>query len=109
MAKIATATFKGASGKSYNFNVYLINVECNDVGAVYVFTKRTVSEGKGKHELLYIGQTDNLANRIPNHEKWPCVRKNNGNCLCIHQDNNEKSRLAKETDLMQGNTTPCND
>ena len=109
MAKIATATFKGASGTSYDFNVYPLDEEFNSIGAVYIFTKRTVSEEKGLHTLLYIGETDNLATRIPNHEKWPCVKKNNANCICIHRDDNGKSRLAKETDLREEHSTPCND
>jgi hypothetical protein len=110
MSKISDATFKGASGTSYSFEVWATDVTFKEVGAVYVFSKRvTDSAGKGTHTLLYIGQTDNLATRIPNHEKWPCVKRNSVNCICTHLDNSEKSRLDKEADLIKGNTTPCND
>ena len=109
MAKIANATFKGKMG-SYSFEVYSTDTSFNAVGAVCVFTKRTVgSDGKGTHSFIYIGQTDLLKGRIPNHEKWPCAKRNGVNCICVHRDDNEKSRLAKETDLRAGNSTPCND
>ncbi|MFY9227526.1 MAG: hypothetical protein WAQ98_32945 [Blastocatellia bacterium] len=109
MAKIADITFKGKSG-SYSFEVYPKNTSFNDVGAVYIFTKRKVSsDKKATHTLLYIGQTDSLKKRIPNHEKWPCVEENGVNCICVHRDDNEKSRLNKETDLRVSNQTPCNE
>ena len=109
MAKIADATFKGAKGE-YAFEVYPFDQSFNAVGAVYIFTKRAVdSSGKGLHTFLYIGETEDLSSRIPNHEKWPCARRNGVTCICVHLDNNSQSRLAKETDLRAGNTTPCND
>jgi hypothetical protein len=108
MAKIADATFKGKTG-SYNFEVYSIDTIFKAIGAVYIFTKRTTdSSGKGTHTFIYIGQTDSLADRIPNHEKWPCIKRNNSNCICIHRDDSEQSRLKKEADLIAGNDAPCN-
>jgi hypothetical protein len=109
MPKIADATFSGTSG-NYEFEVYSLNTAFNAVGAIYIFTKRTVdASGRGTHALIYIGQTDSLADRIPNHEKWPCIRRNDANCICVHRDDNEQSRLKKETDLLAAFTTPCND
>lgn len=109
MTKIADATFNGKTG-SYSFEVYPSDTSFNDVGAVYIFTKRTVgADSKGSHEFLYIGQTDSLKDRVPNHEKWPCVNRKGVNCICVHRDDNENSRLNKETDLRAANSTPCND
>lgn len=109
MAKIADATFKGRTG-SYSFEVYPSDTGFKAVGAVYIFTKRTVNAaGKASHELVYIGQTESLKDRIPDHEKWPCAERNGVNCVCVHMDDDEDSRLAKETDLRAANDTPCND
>ena len=109
MSKIADATFSGQDAK-YAFEVYPLDTTFNAIGAVYVFTKRTMdSSGKGSHTFIYIGQTDSLADRIPNHEKWPCIKQNGANCICVHRDDNEQSRLSKETDLCAANSTPCND
>lgn len=108
MAKIADATFNGKSGR-YGFEVFPIDAAFNSVGAVYIFTKRVVdSSGKGTHELLYIGETESLANRIPTHEKWPSIRRHGANCICVHRDDNSNSRLNKETDLRAASPTPCN-
>jgi hypothetical protein len=108
MAKIVDATFKGENA-SYDFEVYSIDTTFNAVGAVYIFTKRTVDpSGKGTHTFIYIGQTDSLADRIPQHEKWPCIKRNNSNCICTHRDDSEQSRLKKEADLIAGHDTPCN-
>ena len=109
MAKIADATFNGRLGP-YGFEVYPLDTRFISVGAVYVFTKRTVdASGKGSHELLYIGETDSLAERIPNHEKWPRVLRLGANCICVHRDDNGGSRLNKETDLRTANATACNE
>src|SRR5258708_7060330 len=106
MAKIADATFRGESG-NYGFEVYGVDTTFNAVGAVYVFSHREVgSDGKGLHTLLYIGQTDSLKDRIPDHEKWPCARRHGVNCICVHREAHEKSRLQKETDLRGENNTP---
>lgn len=104
MGKISDATFSG-----YDFTVYPSDTTFNSVGAVYIFTKRVVdSNGKGTHTLLYIGQTESLQDRIQNHEKWSCANKNGVNCICIHRDDNESSRLDKETNLRGSSDTPCN-
>ncbi len=109
MAQIAHVTFDGKND-SYIFEVYPSDETFDAVGAVYIFTKRTVDDsGKGSHSFLYIGETGSLADRIPNHEKWPCVEQNEANCICIHQDDSEDSRLNKEADLLARYSTPCND
>jgi hypothetical protein len=108
MGKIADATFTGASGKKYSFEVYPFGTTFTAVGAVYAFTVRTVSKGKGTHSFVYIGQTGDLSERFENHHKAKCITKNNPTCICVHGDSNEKSRLDIEADLLAKNTTLCN-
>ena len=108
MSKIADATFRGQTG-TYNFGVYSTDTLFIDVGAVYIFSKRIVgSDGTGTHTFLYIGQTNSLEERIPYHEKWPCVQRNGVNCICVHQDDDLHSRITKEIDLLAVNNPPCN-
>jgi len=111
MSKIGTAVFYGQSGTGYEFEVFTSDTNFNNVSAVYIFTRRTLdSEGQGVHAMLYIGETEELGNRIANHEKWPCVDGHNCNCICIHQEPDENTRLTKETDLRHAYPdTPCND
>ena len=104
MAQIETVTFTGSSSEKYDFTAYTTDTAFNEVGAVYIFTKRENS----RYTPLYIGQTDNLKERIPNHEKWPCVRRNGVNSICVLSDSSQSSRLQTESDLLDKRNPPCN-
>ncbi len=108
MAKIADATFT-ANGEGYAFEVYNSSGSFNDVSCVYIFTKRTVENGKGNHKFLYIGETGELGTRMANHEKWGCVDSHGCNCICVHRVENETARLDIETKFRNAHKTPCND
>ncbi len=108
MAKISDATFVGTSGEQYKFEVFTTESKFENVGALYVFTKRTEQDGKGMQKFLFIGQTRRLEEAMLKHEKWKCLELNGVNCVCVHLDEDEESRLKKEADLLQANTTPCN-
>ena len=106
MAQIATVTFQGASGNKYDFTAYTTDTQFNEVGAVYIFTK----EDNRSYIPLYIGQTDNLGERIPNHEKWSCVKQNGVNfSICAMVESSEFSRREIERDLLEMRNPPCND
>jgi hypothetical protein len=108
MGKIADVTFKGISGKEYSFVAYSLDTEFKVIGAVYIFTKRTVKDGKGSHKELYIGQTDNISERFEQHEKWPCITREGVNCICIHVEESKDKRFEKETGLRNNYDAPCN-
>jgi hypothetical protein len=109
MAKIADAEWNGQSGTKYNFAIYPLGTKFKAVGAVYIFTKRTVkSDGTGSHDFIYIGQTGDLSTRFDNHHKDSCIEKHGANCVCIHLNSNESQRLDIETDLVRHHNPPCN-
>src|ERR1700722_3766680 len=109
MAKISTASFKGLFGKPYSFNVYPIDTEFKSMGAVYCITRRHDSGGGNyQHKIIYVGITGDLSTRFNDHHKDSCFRRNNANCICIHADDSEISRLATETDLINQYNPPCN-
>ena len=107
MTKLAEASFT-AGGKKYAFTAYSTDTHFNDVSAVYIFTKRTVIDGKGTHSFLYIGETGELGRRISAHEKWQCVNEQGCNCICVHLVSGEKKRKATEAAFLNENETPCN-
>jgi hypothetical protein len=110
MAKIGTATAKGKSGKSYEFNVYPIDQAFKGIGAVYVVARQYKNtDGEDAYQAIYVGQTDDLSTRFNNHHKSDCFAKHKANCICTHVDDDEDSRLAKEGDLIKGLDPPCND
>lgn len=108
MAKIADANWKGSSGASYSFQIYPIETNFKALGAVYIFTKRTVANGNGSHDFIYIGQTEDLSTRFDNHHKAACITKNGANCISVHLNSNESKRLEIETDLCRLHKPPCN-
>lgn len=110
MSKLGTATFTGVSGKEYGFNVYSWGTEFKAIGGVYIVSKRRVDEkGKGRHTFIYIGHTGDLSERFDDHHKADCFTQHGVNCISIHAEDSEKTRLAVESDLIDGNDTPCND
>ena len=104
MTQIGTVTFPSGSGTQYSFTAYTADTMFNEVGAVYIFTKRENST----YTRLYVGQTDNLEERISNHEKWPCVRQYGVNSICVLREDNEFSRRQIESDLLDLGYPPCN-
>ena len=108
MTRIADASF-AASGNMYAFTAYSLDTRFNDVSAVYIFTKRTVNEGKGSHTFLYVGETGELGKRISNHEKRYCVIQHGCNCICVHLVSGKNNRKAIEAAFLDENVTPCND
>jgi hypothetical protein len=109
VTQLATATWTGQSGENYSFTVYPINTRFRAVGAVYIFSKRTISNGSATHRFIYIGETGDLSTRFDNHHKANCIAKNEANCISIHLEDSDDRRLEIETDLCRLHDTPCND
>lgn len=109
MSKLGTIYLYGASGTKYEFKIYSLDTDFKAVGAVYAFTKSINKENKYSHTIIYIGQTDDLSERFDNHHKKDCIESNGANCICVHIDNSENSRLNKESDLIKGQNPVCND
>ena len=107
MSEISKATFS-ANGSKYPFTAYSTDTSFKDVSAVYIFTRRTVNEGKGRHSFLYIGETGELGTRISGHEKWECVNDHGCNCICVHPVKGKQVRRDIEAEFLNSHSTPCN-
>lgn len=58
----------------------------------------------------YIGQTENLGDRLENHEKEACAKRNGATHIHVHGNGSgEKARKAEEKDLILKWQPPCND
>ena len=104
MTYIGKVTFYGEDN-DHEFEAYTTNHQFSDVGAVYILSRR---EGNS-YISLYIGETSQLKKRLQNHEKWPCARRNNVNCICVHYESNSYNRRSIEKDLLRNSNPPCND
>ncbi len=100
-----TVLWPGASGKKYRYWVHSLNTTFKDSAGNYIYAKRTAS---GKWTPVYIGETENLANRLPNHEKLPCVHRNGGTHIHAHTSGGQLERRREESDLLANFDPPCN-
>lgn len=99
-----TTTLTGDSGEQYEFEVYALDAKLDAGGAVYA-----VARQKGdRHVPLYFGQTKDVSVRLHGHHKSECFDENEADCLCVHREDDEDSRLKKELDLMIRYHPVCN-
>lgn len=109
MAAIATYIFTGDSGTMYKFNVYPKDTNFKALGAVYFITQRyEKTPGNFHHHPIYVGQSGDISKRFDNHHRVNCFERHNWNCICIHQDSSEISRIQKERDLIERYDPDCN-
>src|SRR5204862_34065 len=94
---------KGASGRTYQFEVHPWGTPFNPLGAVYaVLQSRT--DG-----LIYIGQTGDLSERFDDHHKATCFDRHGKTHIGVCTEASEQRRLAIESDLIANYKLPCND
>ena len=104
---IGSAIFRGKKER-YDFEVFPIDAELEDVSAIYVISKRKTDKlKKGHHALVCIGQTESVLGEIKRHKKGKCVKKYQANVISILPEENEKKRLRIETDLKAAHTVVC--
>ena len=109
MGKISDVTLMGISGRTYRFGVFPLDVHFRNMGAVYIFSHRTVdSSGKENHAPVHIGQTGELSDGLSMHKEWPSIKQNEANCVCVHIDWDERLRARIEKDLIGYYSPPCN-
>ena len=107
MAILGTLKLKVATGTEYKFTVYSADTSFeDDLACVYYISKRS---DDGRHKNIYIGQTEDLEDRLANHHKQSCFDSHSYNAVSIHMDGNEQSRLDKESDLIYALNPSCND
>lgn len=111
MTKLGEITFTGASGREYVFKSFPLDTIFEEVGGVYAVTSRhTVAAGARLGQtVIYIGHTDNMAQRFGEHQKSECFSQHDANCICLHHDDDENSRSTTEKDLIEALKPPCNE
>lgn len=98
--------WEGESGKTYRYEIYGIGTSFKDMPGNYIFTKKA---NFNQWLPVYIGETDSLKNRLPNHEKLPCVERNGGTHIHVHfSSSDEEIRCSEEVDLINKWNPSCN-
>ncbi len=111
----STLKLTGMSGREYLFSLYTFD-SFNDLknafkplSAVYVFTKRSYETNDFCHDLIYLGETSNLANRYDQHHKESSIVSHGANCIGLYVfSGSDETRLQIEKDLLDAYDFPCN-
>lgn len=103
---ISSAVFRGRR-VGYDFQVFPLDAEFENVSAIYVISKRKTDRNKrAHHALICIGQTDSISGEIKRHAK-NCIKKHEANVISILPEQSEKKRLKIEEDLKAAHATAC--
>lgn len=107
MSEAPTINWPGKSGTQYQYWIYSIERTFKEAPGNYVFAKET---RPGSWSPCYIGQTQNLCDRLGNHEKEACAKRKGATHIHVHGNGNgEQARKAEEKDLILRWQPPCND
>lgn len=91
---------KIVDGKS--FDVYKYGGRLTSEPGVYIVVNDNM-------DFIYIGQSENVAERFENHHKESCFDRNGATHVLVHVVHTEKRRREIEEDLLDKQSTPCND
>lgn len=107
MSEAPEVTWTGSSGRKYKYRSYPLGTSFTEVPGNYIYAKQTTP---GRWSACYIGQTDNLGQRLADHEKESCAKRYGATHIHVHRnDSGESTRKAEEKDLILGAQPPCND
>ncbi|MFA5293773.1 MAG: GIY-YIG nuclease family protein [Phycisphaerae bacterium] len=107
MSEAQTILWPGLSGKEYKYGIYPIGTSFKKEPGNYIFAKQNT---QGYWTPCYIGQTENLDERLGNHEKEACAKRNGATHIHVHlTSGGESIRKAEEKDLIQKWKPPCNE
>ena len=95
----------------YQFVVYDLNGTAYNGQGVYIFSKGTPNaQGGNNHQFLYIGETDELRDRLgPGHNKWNDALCQGMNYISVYVPFPVESRHNIEKELIQHFKPPLND
>jgi|SRR6185312_6913408 hypothetical protein len=107
----SVTTAKGASGRTYQFQLHPVGTGYNDRSGVYIFVKRAANGG---WDALYIGETGSFKRRLTDelrlHHQWQRVVAHGATHIAtLHVPGALALREDIETDLRRAILTPCND
>ena len=97
--------WRGVVDLDYEFYVYDFETTWLDSPGLYIFARH---DGMGNWTPLYIGETGSFRDRLPNHEKLPCVKSHGATHVHTRIVELEGVRKLEETDLIKRHNPPCN-
>ena len=90
---------------NWEFEVHEHSADWNEVAGLYIFAGLN---SEGRWLALYIGSTESLAERLPNHPKWPEAVRLGATHIHARVEQHKETRLALEQELIQACQPPLN-
>lgn len=100
-----TCTWKGASGKEYEYDIFPIKANWADKPGNYIFAREISPD---QWQALYIGETISFIDELPYHDELSCIESNGATHVHARINPEGQARLDEEEDLRAGIETPCN-
>jgi hypothetical protein len=104
-ARQKVANWPVADGSKYEFEIQTPDATWNSVSGVYIFT---YFDGK-LWRALYVGETEDLSQRLLNHERWPEAKKLGATHIHARVEQLAASRQSLEQKLIQHLRPPLNE
>lgn len=99
-------TWPGQSGRTYDYAIYPIGTAFVDKPGNYLYARQSSA---GRWQPTYIGQTSSLRDRLADHERESCAKRNGATHIHVHlSSSSEDVRRAEESDLIAKWQPVCN-
>jgi hypothetical protein len=107
--KIDAVTFAGASGKQYEFRVYVWDTKFKALPGVYVVASRTMEPGESpRYESVFVGAASDLSKTFKSHPRSECFQMYYANVIGVLKEPDAAVREKISTDLIGALAPPCN-
>ena len=107
--KIDAVTFAGASGKRYEFRVYVWDTKFKALPGVYVVASRTMEAGESpRYESVCIGSAADLSKAFKSHPRGECFQMYYANVIGVLKEPDAAVREKISADLIEALAPPCN-
>ena len=108
-ARIDAVTLKGASGKQYEFRVYVWDTKFKALPGVYVVASRSIEPGQNaRYESVFVGSTADLSKALKNHPHGDCFQMYYANVIGVLKEGDADAREQTSADLIAALAPPCN-
>ena len=107
--KIDAVTFAGASGKQYEFRVYVWDTKFKALPGVYVVASRTMEPGQdARYESVFVGSASDLSKAFKSHPRSDCFQMYYANVIGVLKEPDATVREKISADLIGALAPPCN-
>jgi hypothetical protein len=107
--KIDAVTLGGASGKQYEFRVYVWDTKFKALPGVYVVASRTLEPGQSpRYESLFVGSSPDLSKAFKSHPRGDCFQMYYANVIGVLKESDAGARENISADLIESLAPPCN-